>query len=683
LIHPIGSCYYFSLQALDPPFTRLIKIDILVSLALEPAAIEAVLNELRTYIRHGDKTFSASAIRAVGKVAELARVVYDRHGQIRQRSIHERQTANRIALDALYGLATVTQTSDSKVILGEAVTVIHNILLLLGSTRIVHSGETVAVEDPNNVQAFALRRILLLLVNSLLNRRRASLNDGNEGDEEEVADSALASLDLPPAAQASALWVVGEWLTSTPSLSTASWTSGGQDIAQVRRELVRLVDGSFSEHDPKTKEEALHFASKVWISIAMAQSLSPSLSGSTAEMAICEHILSMGRVDVNPDVKDRARFESSVLHATIGLKFDTEGMDERPGSIGMTIHNAKNILLANKPSPSYLRIEDDATVDMSSFRFGTLSSLVGHRARGAYLPLPNWANENSPSVLREPIEAAKEQLAPIFRDPSQMPREAYSGFYGDDGDRGKDTSDNADKSDTSSSSSGSSNSSSSEESDGQNADSESDSDSDDDSDDSDLKDDLRLPKSSANGTIQNHILLQPLVQQNAIPPIPAFQNHFSSQASSEDESSSSDDDDASDDENYGGDISSSNILNFSNNMRAEVKRPSDDANLLGMMTGSGIGPIPEVSQTSKSSVMDDLKGLVMAPIIVQDPKATEPDMGRDSSAWIQLVRPELCGGLSVEARYLRGPTKEHELQLMNISAWNPCIVCLQLRFGNK
>lgn len=666
----------------------MIKIDILVSLALEPAAIEAVLNELRTYIRHGDKAFASSAIRSVGKVVELARVVYDRHGQIHQRSIKERRTANRIALDALYGLAMVTQTSDSKVIVGEAVNVMHNILLLLGSTSVGNTGETVIVEDPNNVQAFALRRILLLLVNTLSNRHtdHVERNDYDDEDEKEVPSLASMALDLPPTALSSALWVMGEWLAAAPSFSTSTWAGGKQDIGRVRQELLRLVDRCFSDLDPRTKEQAIHFASKIWISIAMVQSLTPGLSGSTSEMAVCEHILSMGRVDVNPDVKDRARFESSIFHTASGLKFDTDGIDERPGSASMTMANARTILLSNKPSPSYLRIEDDATVDMSSFRFGTLSSLVGHRARGSYLPLPNWAKENSPSLLRESVEAAKEQLAPVFMGQSQISSGPNSGFYDDDG---KDTSRDVGESDDSSSSSSgsSSNSSSSEESDGQNADSESDSDSDDDSssDSSDAKNDRRIPNPSINGAIQKSNLLQPVGQPSMMAAVPAFQNHLSSQASSDDDDSSSDDEDddsSSDDGNYRGDVYSANILK-PNDMVANAKIPTNDGNLLGLMTASGFAPVPEVNKTTQSSALEDLKGLVMAPIAVNDQREAAPDMERDSSAWIQLVRPELCGGLSVEARYLRGPTKMHELQMRNIIPGNPCTLCLQVRFSNK
>jgi hypothetical protein len=100
---------------------------------------------------------------------------------------------------------------------------------------------------------------------------------------------------------------------------------------------------------------------------------------------------------------------------------------------------------------------------------------------------------------------------------------------------------------------------------------------------------------------------------------------------------------------------------------------------------SGFAPVPEVSTSAKSSssAMDDLKGLVMAPITIEDPKTKSPDLERDSSAWIQLVRPELCGGLAVKARFLRGLTKDKELQTRNINPSNQCLLCTEIQFRNK
>ena len=84
-----------------------------------------------------------------------------------------------------------------------------------------------------------------------------------------------------------------------------------------------------------------------------------------------------------------------------------------------------------------------------------------------------------------------------------------------------------------------------------------------------------------------------------------------------------------------------------------------------------------------SSTMNDLKGLVLAPIATDSTSSSShPDLERDSSAWIVLVKPELCGGLQVRARYLRGPTKAREAQLLGMDASSPSVLCLQVVFQN-
>jgi hypothetical protein len=590
-------------------------------------------------------------------------------------AVKERRIATRIALDALHGLSTLTQASDSKVVVGEAVSVMQSILLLLASSNTLSDGSNVVVEDPNQVQAFALRRILLLLVSSLSNRQMTYIGETNEDSDEdgkEASDLEKLCIVLPPSALSSALWIVGEWMTDTPSLGVSSWTNGSHNISSARQELVRLVDCCFPNFKAGEKEQVIHFASKVW----MSHVSSNMASTSPPEIALCEHILAMGRVDVNPDVKDRARFESSLLHACSGLKYDTTGMDERPGATVLDTKKTKAILLANKPSPSYLPIEDDASGGMNSFRFGTLSSLVGHRARGAYISLPQWARKNSPIALREPIEAAKEQLAHNFSDPAQMQTSGETrGFYAEDNDSdsSNSSSDDSGDSDTSTSSSESSDSSTDN--------SESDSESNDSSSSSSGNDsdniNLLAPLASTNGTVQNDLMFQPMIQQKAVPTVPS-----AALSSSDDDSSGSEEDDSSDES---GGIPSTNILN-SKATDIMANQSQKEGNLLGMMSSSSgfaPAPAPEARRNSKSSAYDDLKGLVMAPIKVDDQKTQKIDVERDSSAWLQLVRPELCGGLSVNARYLRGATKKNELQMRNIDPSKTNVVCIQLQFTNK
>lgn len=90
------------------------------------------------------------------------------------------------------------------------------------------------------------------------------------------------------------------------------------------------------------------------------------------------------------------------------------------------------------------------------------------------------------------------------------------------------------------------------------------------------------------------------------------------------------------------------------------------------------------SPVQSSSIVDDLKGLVVAPIAV--PVAVQPsdsNFERDSGAWIQLVRPDHSGGLSVKARYLRGPTKAKEVEMLGLTLGKASVICVQLRYENE
>lgn len=668
----------------------MIKIDILVSLALEPAAIEAVLRELRTYIRNGDKAFACAAIRAVGRVAELARIVYDRHGVKSGDATKERKTANRIALDCLYGLAVITQVSDSKAVVGESICIMQNIMTMLASDA-GEEGSLFNVEDPNNVQRFAIRRILLLLVRNLSGRVVDDDGDDDDDDddlvEKEPTSLERVTIKLPARATASALWLIGEWLSGAQtSLGVSLRTVDEAKKSKIRLEILRLVDRAFLELDVMEKEQGIHYASKVLVYGTTA--VTPSASN---EIATCEHILSMGRLDVNPDVKDRARFESSIVHATVGLKHDTECLEILP-SFGnsLNVDSAKTILLKKKPASSFLPVTDENAENTISFRFGTLSSLVGHQARKAYVALPPWSENNSPKALRDPVEAAKAlQTATSSAATEQSGGGGGGGGGGSSGFYASDSSDSDDDS--------SSDSSSSSDDDASDDDSSSSSSSDDDDDDD---------GGAAGRQKQTQNTVPPMMMnQGAMPMMtqPAQQMGglsmgqnllgSTSRALAGDNQSSSDDDDSSSssssssDESYNGDVSSANVLTTP----GEGNLLGFGANLAPTPGGAGVGAaVPRPS--TDSSAIDDLKGLVLAPVAFQDDDATSafhntnngnPNIERDSSDWIQLVRPELSGGLSVIGRYLRGATKSREVQLKGLNPRSPSVICVQVKFGNK
>ena len=655
---------------MDPLFTRIIKLDILTSLALEPSSIEAVLRELRTYIRHSDRVFVCATLRAVGKVAELARIVYDRHGIKSGDVAKERKTANRIALDCLYGLTIVTQSCDRNGVVGECVCVMQSIMLLLTADA-GEAGGLMNVEDPNDVQGFALRRIILLLVQSLVARiHRKKERDGEDGsdddddDDRDIGKTSLGkiSVELPPRAVASSLWIVGEWMSTLNASPVTPHSINVDEKSRMRLEIARLLDQVFPDLHPIEKEQGIHFSSKLRLTSALG-----AVPASATESAVCEHILAMGRVDVNPDVRDRARFESSILQATVGMKHDSDTLEAvLPLGREMTAEDAKNVFLRSAPAPSFLPVEDENAVDTNSFRFGTLSSLVGHKARAAYLPLPPWGEKNSPSSLRDPADSTRNQSNPAVKPDQQI---SGTNFYAGEE---SNTSDEADSSDSSSSS----------DSDGASA---SGSESDDSSDDSSSDDSMTTGKgamlSAVNGG--NLLSMNPANPNAFPPPVPTIHSHQSWRPSSDDEKS-----DGSEEDNSSSSSSSDNGSSSSDDSSSDKPSmpSSGEGNLLAMgssaIQSAPFEPIPNVTNGS-SSALDDLRGLVMAPMVVDEAEASSPDVENDSSAWMLLVRPEHCGGLSAKARYLRGPTKEREAQLNGFDPRSASLVCLQFHFSNE
>lgn len=637
----------------------MIKLNILTSLALEPASIEAVLKELRTYIRHDDRAFVCASIRAVDQVVELARIVYDRLGEKNGEVARARSEADLIGLNCLYGLMALTQACDQEIVVGECVMVMQRIMVRLMS----ESGGTGAVKDPNHIQDMASKRIVLLLARSLVSRTEEeedAEDDKSGGEEDIVGGLDSLTVSLPSDALASALWIVGEWMSSLSASPLLRNKMDGASKSKMRLELIRLVAKSFPNLSPCEKTEGVHFASKLLVSAATGA------SSADGEAAICENVLSMGRVDVNTDVRDRARCESAIVHLAVGLKHDTEAMTASLPSAGrmLTVDNAKDMLLRSKPPSSSLPLEDEkendgSTVVNGPFRFGTLSSLVSHRARQAYLPLPDWAAKDSPASLRDPPSPAATHADEVDYGWKVGKEAANGGFY-----------DSQDEASSADSSESSSESSSGEESSSSSVDSDSSSsgeDSDSDSDDSEASSPRTAITSMLSSPKQQTFSAPPVA--NGGPSIPSPPTQALVDTPSSDESSSD-----SDETDYS--ESSDDV-------------PAAEESLLQLGT---LAQPPMTTQekaitatpiNGSSSIMEGFEGLVMAPVVVETEEKTDPDAEKDSGAWMELVRPELAGGLKVAARYVHGPTREREAKLFGLDPESVTTVCLQVKFENK
>lgn len=611
----------FLVKALDPPFTRLIKLDLLLSLALDPSSIRIVLGELSTYVQHEDTDFACASIRAVVRVAEMARLVHDRHGSLNRDKtspMDERAASNRIALDCLHGLLVLSQAADRQVIVGTCVQMIPVLWQLVHNSQ-EDSAIFGPIHDPNSVRDRTGRKVLTLLLTTLSNRptdMNGALVPNNPDDDsegEEGVENGLSVLEqdvvtLTPEATASALWLMGECFSNVPTGKMLFGRFSVDRQSSLRLEIFRLITRCFVEFEGCEKEQAIGFATKIILLSSSGQS-----AVGDDERLLCEQLLSMGRVDVNPDVRDQARFTSCLLQSSIGLTEDLEAMDDVPALLSRkpTLEEIQQMFLGRKPPSSSLPVQSENDGDdEEAFRFGTLSSLVGHRARRAYVHLPPWAPEDSPSEIREPKE--QPELSSSASD-----FVAKTGFYDDDGDD-EDSGDDSDSDDWS--------------------------EDDDESDDEDSDDGATQPQQI--GTLLS--LQAPVI--SATPP------NLMDNADSDDESFDEDDDEdfSSDDDDEGG-------------------GPNITTDTLLSMTSS----FP--NSALPSSISDDLKGLVIVPTTTP----TDSNMDRDSGRWISLIRPEHSHGLSVHVRFLRSVTKARESQKLGLIVDKASVVCAQLRLTNE
>jgi hypothetical protein len=334
-----------------------------------------------------------------------------------------------------------------------------------------------------------------------------------------------------------------------------------------------------------------------------------------------------------------------------------------------TIGNINRVFLHAKPASSSLPLEDvhyrqRAGMGESggTFRFGTLSSLVGHRARTAYLPLPAWAEKDSSSSLRDPSK--RDISCPTDAEATKNREDQGSGFYEDS------VGSSGDSESSSDSSFSADNSSSDEDNSSYDGDvnvkgREESSTSDDSSDDG---------SNEARKTMPS----QPFVSQTQLsvmgnlPPDSILPQPMVSTVDSDSVSSS-------------GSSSYSRSSSSSDEAAATAASTEGVGNLIPlagtMQSTAATGP--KSSGPTTSSAVEDLRGLVLEPVVVNVSDIGEPNMEHDSSAWLHLVRSHHGGGLAVKARYLRGKTKSREVQLMGLTAEKPSTVCLQVRFENK
>eukprot|EP00814_Leptocylindrus_danicus_P018583 CAMPEP_0116009626 /NCGR_PEP_ID=MMETSP0321-20121206/3537_1 /TAXON_ID=163516 /ORGANISM="Leptocylindrus danicus var. danicus, Strain B650" /LENGTH=1287 /DNA_ID=CAMNT_0003478609 /DNA_START=266 /DNA_END=4130 /DNA_ORIENTATION=+ len=631
----------FFVKAMDPSFTRLIKLDILTSLALETDSIAAVLREFRSYIRHDDIEFVCASIRAIGRISESQINKVSNSNDSDQSMMTDASTT---VLNCLYGLLNLASWSKDASIVGECIVVICSLAQL---SHFSLQNASAALSDPNNTKSMAMRRLLLLLVRSLAPNELKPNEEENFDDDVDDEDERTKRGDvLPSSAIAASLWIVGEWATIEISQLPQIDFELQSDARKVRMEILRLLARSFVDFEPIVKLQGLHLVSKVLVA-EKERNQSDDLSRKTC--GICEHIMSLGQLDVVADVRDRARFEGLLLQNAIGIggdgtMFNASEVGDLIGtgtndakSVGassqaLSVATAKAALAKGKPIPNSLPFD---VKEEEISRFGSLSSLVSHHAGSSYLSLPPWADRVSSSSLRDPV--ARGNDAELMESPVNGHKMLANGnsFYDDE------------ESSSSFSSDDSSNDSSS-------------------SGDDDVSSSSSSSSSSSEAGSEESSIND-------------FSDIDGSSSSEESEYDSSDDDSYAFDSKPT--LSGQSAAQEGNLINVAGPQPSTHVNV--MPTNAPRSTSTNASNAQPSTFANDLAGLVMAPAPVREGHLDEPaDFERDCSCWYQLLRPELAGGLFVSYRYIRGASLNQELNVLGLSM-KASTLCLQVKFVNK
>jgi len=254
---------------MDPSFTRQIKLDILAMSALDPDSISAVLQEFRAYIRHHDKAFVQSTIRAVGKIVELAQLVHDKRGKELNSMEIEQKKAATVALNGLYGVQTFVACLRNPTYLGECVLVIRQILVQLQSMTADEDGRSATnydvkfVDEPNQGQSIATRRLFLLGFQILAPMEVKAKLQKDFSQKEEGQDGNIDDSVLPPHAIGAAIWVLSElYLISDRPIFVTSELSDSKVRDKARKEILCDWANIFPDTEPVVRLQAIHLATK-------------------------------------------------------------------------------------------------------------------------------------------------------------------------------------------------------------------------------------------------------------------------------------------------------------------------------------------------------------------------------------------------------------------------------------
>lgn len=195
-----------------------------------------------------------------------------------------------------------------------------------------------------------------------------------------------------PRARACVLWLAGQYCP-TEGESTAI-----DGVADWAPDVLRKTAKTFNNEDPLVKLQALTFAAKLFV-------LSPA--DHTLGL-LCRYVFSLGKYDMNYDVRDRTRMLTSLLSGVSGVLSLTN--DQRPeeqiGGVVLRREQIKKVLFEGKSG-----IVDEDFHTGNDYPIGSLS-LVTHKDMHGDCVLPEWLEAGIDPALRNSDEDASALLPP-------------------------------------------------------------------------------------------------------------------------------------------------------------------------------------------------------------------------------------------------------------------------------
>ncbi|KAG8973912.1 AP-3 complex subunit beta [Tulasnella sp. 425] len=207
-----------------------------------------------------------------------------------------------------------------------------------------------------------------------------------------------------PEARACILWMVGQYARASDQRSTPMPESL-QAIEPWVPDILRKGVKSFKSDPSAVRLQTLTLAAKTFVLASSHEQI----------RLLVRYVFSLARYDLDYDVRDRARFLTSLLTGVNGGISGGSGNDEEDAAVqeGVILRAPQviHVLFEGKVTP-----EDEDRWKTGAYDLGTASLITGIAMQDDYLrQLPDWPHEGTDSSLRDTQD---DTPTPFYSQPS-------------------------------------------------------------------------------------------------------------------------------------------------------------------------------------------------------------------------------------------------------------------------